>query len=56
MAKLKHRYTMRGIFYGAKAYIRYVEYHEKCHDAVNRCFYDAINNSKPTIAASPLCP
>ena len=42
------------MFYGAKAYIKYVECHEKCHDAVDRFFHDAIKNRMPTTAASTL--
>jgi hypothetical protein len=42
MAKKKHRYTRSGGFSGTKAYIRYVEYRKKCHDAVDRSFYAII--------------
>jgi hypothetical protein len=45
MATQKHRYTRIGGFSGAKAYIWYVEYRKKCHDAVDRSFYDAIKQT-----------
>jgi len=42
MATKKHRYTRSGGFSGAKAYMWYVKCRKKCHDAVDRSFYDAI--------------